>query len=257
MYAIISDTHLGLSTSDQRVFDVAERYRASGYTVVWLGDVFDLWVDPEAGRRYAEQVFRPGDIYVMGNHDYGYRPPEYVQFYPRGVLLKTKSGSWFVTHGDILDFPYLVALFKQGYSPLSRIKRWSGGEYENLYRVLASMPREAWSDLTVGRFNLRLLGWLVLLFYAALQPAPEVQVYEKLEPGPLIPQDAETVARRVEAFFPEAKTANGIVLGHLHKPMRGEVDGRVVQVLGAWCDHWPRTVGVIDGKGFRLEVFDA
>lgn len=260
MYAIFADPHLGLATADWRVVDVAEAYRLRGYTVVWLGDTFDLWVDPDAGR-YAERVFRPGDIYVMGNHDYGYRPPDWVRFYPRGLRLEVGPHRWFVLHGDILDFPYLFALLKQGKLPLSRFKRWTGGEYENVYRVLSVMPKDDLYQLLAGRFSWRLVLWAVPLLYAVLQQAPEVPVYRELRPGPLIPTDVQTIAERVLAFHPEAERVDGLVLGHLHRPMQGEavVDGHTyrVQVLGAWCDQWPRTVGVLDDAGFRLEVFDA
>lgn len=239
--------------------DVAEAYRSKGYTVVWLGDTFDLWVDPEAGR-YAPQIFRPGDVYIMGNHDYGYRPPEGVRFYPRGTVLEAGEHRWFALHGDILDFPYLFALFKQGKLPLSRLKRWTGGEYENVYRVLAAMPKSELDALLSGKPTWRLLLWAVPLLYAAFQPAQEVPTYRELHPGPLLPHDVQTVAERVLAFHPEAFAVEGLVLGHLHRPMHGEarVDGRTytVHVLGAWCDHWPRTVGVLDEAGFRLEVFD-
>jgi UDP-2,3-diacylglucosamine pyrophosphatase LpxH len=259
-YAIISDTHIGLPTADLRVLEVAEHYRANGYTVVWLGDVFDLWVDPNASQ-YTELVFRPGDIYVMGNHDYGYRPPDWVRFYPRGLTLEAAGERWYALHGDILDFPYLFALLKQGKLPLSRIKRWAGGEYENVYRVLAAMPKEELQALMAGRFTWRLAIWLLPLLYAAIKPAQDVPTHRELTPGPLLPKNVKTIAERVLAFHQEANDARGFVLGHLHQPMRGEatLDNRpyTVQVLGAWCDAWPRTVGVLDDAGFRLEVFDA
>jgi UDP-2,3-diacylglucosamine pyrophosphatase LpxH len=260
MYAIISDTHFGLPSADWRAIDVAESYRSKGYTIVWLGDVFDLWVDPNAGR-YAELVFRPGDIYVMGNHDYGYRPPDGVRFYPRGLTLEAAGERWYVLHGDILDFPYLFAFLKQGKLPLSRVKRWTGGEYENVYRVLAAMPKEELQSLLAGRFTWRLAVWLLPLLYAAIRPAQDVPTYRELTPGPLLPVDVKTIAERVLAFHQEAEGARGFVLGHLHRPMSGKatLDNRAytVQVLGAWCDTGPRTVGVLDDAGFRLEVFNA
>ncbi|WP_206306721.1 phage holin family protein, partial [Escherichia coli] len=196
--------------------------------------------------------------YVMGNHDYGYRPPDWVRFYPRGLRLEVGPHRWFALHGDILDFPYLFALLKQGKLPLSRFKRWTGGEYENVYRVLSVMPKDDLYQLLAGRFSWRLVLWAVPLLYAVLQQAPEVPVYRELRPGPLIPTDVQTIAERVLAFHPEAERVDGLVLGHLHRPMQGEavVDGHTyrVQVLGAWCDQWPRTVGVLDDAGFRRSL---
>jgi UDP-2,3-diacylglucosamine pyrophosphatase LpxH len=123
-FALLSDLHLGngRSADDFRANETAlasalRNYLQSGYTLILLGDVEELWQfgRGEIQERYGPgiysrlEAFGPGRILrISGNHDLlwqkapGFPPPESVMARPvHAVILEAGSGlpPIFLTHG--------------------------------------------------------------------------------------------------------------------------------------------------------------
>lgn len=236
MYAFFSDAHFhkpGWEVGLIPLQHAVEREREAGSRVVWLGDTLDLWHASDAA---LPGLVRPEDLWVPGNHDWGY--------IPSGLEVRRylDLGSVWVGHGDEVDFHYLFALLerREWGGLLARLHPWKRGHVERLYQLLEAAPDWVIRQFEGSRLgNRRMAALVALLLLPALllgdarpyPPSPEL-------PPPtmgIVSREPADLQARYWALVPES-VGKHLVIGHLHSPGLALVGGRAVMILGCWGD---------------------
>lgn len=264
-YAAIFDAHIGYpgwQTTFPLLLATVQQLRSQGYSILWAGDTLD-WV-LESGIRPPEDLIRPDDMWLPGNHD-----PELLPGLS-GAHYLCRDGV-FVVHGDDVDLGWLLA----------QVERVSGGRLRRdrkwqLYRLLVGLPD--WATRVLQDYYYRLLGgrrpvpptaseWRALLTAAPIIPSllmESPRLYPPLDaealeamrvPGPTITHDPDTIAHRLNTLYPEARRAHTLVIGHLHQPMDAVAStGQRVVVAPAWIPGVPHGYVAIEEGKVTLEV---
>ena len=264
--AIFSDTHIGAPGFDDRVFSEVVKLRDRGYQIIFLGDVYDFVREEKAFER-GPNIFKEGDIYVNGNHDFFFDPPEYVDRYRFSFKFISGGKRFYLTHGDAVDFVYAFKMLEEHKGPwfvklLSYLGRWKTIHYQRLYKAMEELP-----DSVIEAFEhsdmptkLRMIKWGYTLIKSMWKPYKPFELPEHNEKikdyGPVVTFSPKHILRRVLWFEDSAKFADVIIIGHLHRPTFGIniFNGKQyeVYVTGAWIgENTPRTYLIVeDGKVF-------
>jgi len=262
-YAVLSDIHWGTKKTIGDVSLVVKRLRSEGYTPIFAGDIFDVWRDKDVVL-VNEHKLKDGDIFIQGNHDYNVKLRDTIVQYPFGLTVTSGDKTFFITHGDCVDFMYAFALLESIqtngtdnllYFVLSKLKDWQAEDVFNFYKGMNRMPEWVTRALEHkgGWWFKRLSAFAVtiVLMYAAFQKSPP-KLFPKMdvESGDILSKQPRELAYRIELFFPEAKHADTLIMGHLHSPFRAPIskgdDSRELISLGAWVEGGNPTVALID-----------
>lgn len=252
MYLVIADSHLGACTPERT--DAAERVarvtRELGHRIIWAGDTLDVLNNEHAEDIYSG-VIQPEDLKLSGNHDWALEMQ-------RDLMV----GDTLVVHGDLVDFGYAAARLSRAARTgkgtlverlIGRTRRWSSEDVYEFYDVLYLLTDGEVSAFEHPRPSFK---WRYLLSY--LRVARELYRRTPTEfttelpehlPGPLpghgtfggyFTVDPWTLMERLLVFYPKARSASTVVMGHLHYPIDTEVacsDGRIRRLvaLGAMC----------------------
>lgn len=207
---IISDAHVGAQPADhQAFFQMLHRLEDFEEDLVFLGDIFDLWIalpryEADLHRRFlrwCEAERRRRSIgFVEGNHEFfvARECRRYFSWCTEGDYLRSEDGTLFC-HGD-------------------RINRMD--------RQYLHFRKLAKNRLT----RLLLMGLL---------PGPRVTALLKVKMKATNPEFRKGLPRDEIAAFAEAGFRNGIrrvFAGHFHREYRYCNDrGRCLYTLPGWC----------------------
>lgn len=216
---IVSDAHVSAQQGNpDAFFRMLRRLEDCVEDIVFLGDIFDLWIalpryEDELHRRFlrwCERERRRRSIgFVEGNHEYfvTHRRKRFFSWSAEGVHLQAGNRTLFC-HGDQInrkDVQYLR------------------------FRKLAKN---------------RIVRWMLL----ALPPGPRVVALLKVKLKATNPEFRKEIPREEIAAFAEAAFRRGvrqIFTGHFHRDYRYCNDqGRCLHALPGWC---------IDGRISRYE----
>lgn len=273
-YAIFADTHFGSGHTKIETAAHILNLRSQGYRMVFNGDTFDIWRDKECLETY-KHILQPGDILIKGNHDWNAEVPEGVLDGGNGLTLRSGNKSFFVTHGDVVDFVYTFALLENTrhkqdkaiwLNLFSRVRPWVTEDVYPFYESMNRMPEwvvKAMEHNSGGFWGkLWAVAALVVLVTAGFYKKPD-EVWNDVPTfsSDITDKHPRELAHRIYSFYPEAKDCDYLVMGHLHRPMHSFISGdtrtgyrKELITLGAWVKGSRSTVMLINDG--HLEVLE-
>lgn len=256
-YIIVADTHLGV-TDDTRLAKLTGLLTTTKCPIIWLGDAIDtLAIDNSY--TYYKYLMKPEDIWISGNHDFG-----------QSTIRTFSVGNTFLTHGDMVDFGYLIGRLQQIRNSqltsskatrlevvLSKLRRWGLNDTYMWYELMYQL-----SDGDIRAFNtskitvLSVLAYFKILIKMLQLPVSKPSIIEEL-PYPkgekmlgYATHNPEILLKLILIFHPEAKLFDNIVVGHTHHAIDTNVtvDGKTYRfiTLGAW-------VGDVDATYLQIK----
>lgn len=264
-YTVVADTHLG-ETDAVRLTELSRLLTSTEEPVIWLGDAFDTLRHSDAYDKY-KHLMKEKDIWISGNHDYA-----------QSQTRSTWVGDVFLTHGDMIDFGLLFARLQylrsnsQERSKAKWLERlvcamreWTLDDVYNLYVTLYSLSDkdvEAFKDSSF-KFKLSTVLSYSRVLLKLLRTPTSIPTVLNDVPYPdgekmagYVTHDPQKLLKLVLYFYPEAKYASTIIVGHTHHPI-----DEVIQVedksyrfvtLGAWIGNVSATYARI--KEDKVEV---
>lgn len=236
-YAIFFDAHIGAEGWERwypSLRAAVDQERTRGARIVWGGDTLDYVEDSQI--RPPEGLFRPEDLWLVGNHD----PYAYPGLEARYAW---SADGVYIVHGDQTDLQYACALLEGAGS--QRIHR---GTAYAIYRALVGAPD--WATRVARTWFFRLLHherpptpWRL---FSAFAPAlalvalhEEPRLYPPPGELPRLPvwtRDPQALVAKLLALEPGAAQAHTLVMGHLHPVpyIDAQVGGQRLVVAPAW-----------------------
>ncbi|MFC0185379.1 UDP-2,3-diacylglucosamine pyrophosphatase LpxH [Pseudarcicella hirudinis] len=229
---IISDLHLGTKGSKAKeVTDFLKQYRCE--KLILNGDIIDGWQLKKQGtwkkkhtgffRVVLKMIDEYGTkvIYLRGNHDDfldQVMPLKIGKHFSiqRDYILRSGTKQFYITHGDIFDsitshVKWLAYLGDIGYTLLLSINK-----FYNQYRAWRGMPYYSLSQVIKQKVK------------AAVNYISDFE--EKL------------------AELARANDCEGIICGHIHKPVIKDIDGITYMNSGDWVESLSALVEDFSGK---------
>lgn len=258
MFLVIADTHLG-ATDEVRLTQLTELLSKCEVPVIWLGDAFDTLRHEYAYEQHGHLV-KPKDLWIAGNHDYA-----------QSQLRTLTVGKVFLTHGDMIDFGLLFARLqvirenKEQYAKasvaeriLSKTRAWVLDDVFNLYQTLYHLSDADIAAFSTENFKFKpstILAYIRVLIKLLCTPTGIPTVMDDV-PTPAgnkmsgyVTHDPLQLLKLTLFFYPEAKLADTIIVGHTHHPIDEvlTVDGKTYRfiTLGAWVGNVPATYAKI------------
>jgi len=216
--AVFFDTHIK-SDSLKRINilnEITKKERMLGSKIVWGGDILDLVEDSTIDTRSLEFI-KPGDVYILGNHD-----PIPIPGLLNTYYFKTENS--FIIHGDQLDVQYVLVLFELTFKG-KLVKRETAYDiYKGLVQLpdyLVNLVKNSFykllrkEPLEIPSLKNFLLFWPLIFKIIGEQPLLFHHPEEIIE-FPIYTLDPKVILEKIFYMEPEAKNFKNIIIGHLH-----------------------------------------